>query len=149
MYHSSVGQNCVMELDFAVDRTGNIDPKHAARYREFGAWINSCYATPLAATGGFVNASQLELTVPAGAVVDRVAVGEDLSGGQRILAYTVEAQIDGQHWQPFASGTSVGHKHISLVSKPVNGVSRLRLTVTKSVAAPAIKLAAFAPCPKG
>ncbi len=40
-YHASVGQNSVLELDFAVDRTGRIDPVHAARYAEVacaGVW---------------------------------------------------------------------------------------------------------------
>jgi alpha-L-fucosidase len=86
IYHGTVGQNCVMELDFAVDRTGNIDPTHSARYKEFGDWIRKCYGTPLASTGtAFAQTMQLNLTVtkdPAGATVDRVTVREDLSKGQ-------------------------------------------------------------------
>ena len=43
VYHSTVGRNCVIELDFAIDREGLVDPVHAARYAEFGAWIHNCY----------------------------------------------------------------------------------------------------------
>ena len=28
-----------MELDFAIDRTGRVDPKHAALYKALGDWI--------------------------------------------------------------------------------------------------------------
>ena len=43
VYHTTVGRNCVIELDFAIDRDGLVDPVHATRYREFGDWISSCY----------------------------------------------------------------------------------------------------------
>ena len=147
MYHKSVGQNCVMELDFAIDRTGNIDPTHAARYQEFGDWIRACYGTSVAATSGFVNATQFELEIPGG-TIDRVAVREDLRGGQRVLGYTVEVLTSQSGWLPFANGTSVGNKHISIVT-PVKGASHLRLTVTSSVAPSSLSLAAFAPCSSG
>ena len=32
VYHNSVGRNTVMELDFAVDRSGQVDHKHATLY---------------------------------------------------------------------------------------------------------------------
>jgi hypothetical protein len=35
-------------MDFAIDRTGRVDSKHAARYKQFGAWLTSCYASPVA-----------------------------------------------------------------------------------------------------
>ena len=37
-----------MELDFAIDRTGNVAPAHAALYEAFGNWRRACYGTPLA-----------------------------------------------------------------------------------------------------
>ena len=43
VYHNSVGRNTVMELDFGIDRTGRVDPTHAALYATFGGWIKSCY----------------------------------------------------------------------------------------------------------
>jgi hypothetical protein len=32
-YHHSVGNNGVLELDFAIDDTGNVHPNHAAEYK--------------------------------------------------------------------------------------------------------------------
>ena len=35
-------------MDFAIDRTGRVDPKHEARYKEFGNWLKRCYSDPVA-----------------------------------------------------------------------------------------------------
>ena len=67
IYHDTVGANSVMELDFAIDRTGNIDPTHAQRYHEFGSWIRACYDTPVAQAAWSLTNS-LELTVAASSV---------------------------------------------------------------------------------
>jgi hypothetical protein len=42
----------VLEMDFAIDRTGRVDPIHAARYTELGDWIRSCYGTPVGEIAG-------------------------------------------------------------------------------------------------
>ena len=147
MYHHTVGSNAVMELDFAVDRTGNIDPRHAARYAEFGAWIRGCYGTPVAAAGWALGSSVV-LEVPGGGVeIDRVAVMEDISRGQRITEYTVEVQgRKGGDWLPFSVGTAVGHKRIDVVA-PGGAAVAVRVTISDGVELPAnISLAVFAPC---
>mmetsp|Transcript_30038 Transcript_30038/g.44514 ORF Transcript_30038/g.44514 Transcript_30038/m.44514 type:complete len:469 (+) Transcript_30038:78-1484(+) len=149
MYHGTVGQNGVMELDFAVDRTGNIDPTHSKRYFEFGDWIRACYGTPVATTGpSFEQTTVLNLTLtsdPAGVNIDRVVVMEDLSQGQVITQYSVEALLSGADaYTPFVNGTAVGHKHINIASAAIKATA-LRLTVDASVAPPSVSLAAFAP----
>ena len=144
MYHATVGANAVMELDFAIDRTGNVDPSHMERYLEFGNWVRNCYGAAAAATDWEL-ANQVELTVPAG--VDRIAISEDLSRGQRVTSYKVEAQDPTGVWRPFSEGSAVGHKRINLVKAPLGAASKLRLTVTDGVALPAnISLAAFMRC---
>ena len=52
VYHGTVGRNCVLELQFPVDRTGRIAQQHAAMYARLGGWIKSCYGSPLASTRG-------------------------------------------------------------------------------------------------
>jgi hypothetical protein len=44
MYHATVGSNSVMELDFAIDRTGNIDPTHAIRYSVYLLLASAVFA---------------------------------------------------------------------------------------------------------
>lgn len=148
MYHDTVGANSVMELDFAIDRTGNIDPMHAQRYREFGDWIQSCYGTVVATTGWSVTDSMILEIPSSAAAVDRIAIQEDIAQGQRITEFVVEYQSsDTSSWLPFASGTAVGHKRIAIAT--VTGqVSRLRLNITGGVELPAnVTLAAFAKAP--
>ena len=157
MYHHTVGQNGVMELDFAIDRTGNVDPTHAKAYAAFGSWIRACYDKPVGGKG-FTNTTVLEVSLPGnGHTIDRVAIQEDLKFGQRVTAYKVEArQMGSAAWRPFGSdktdsGSAVGHKKIDIVETPLLHVTALRLTITSTVASlmPSISLRAFAPCPKG
>jgi alpha-L-fucosidase len=154
MYHDSVGANAVMELDFAIDRTGNIDPSHARRYVELGSWIRGCYSTPLARTAWALSNS-LELTVVSPSdstadAIDRIVIQEDISRGQRITAYTVDAEVDGKWVLGWASGTAVGHKRIQVSQSGPKTITRLRLNVSAGVELPAnISLAAFKPCPSG
>jgi len=49
-YHATVGNNCVMELGFATDRSGLIPDDQVQRAAELGAFIRGCYGTPLAST---------------------------------------------------------------------------------------------------
>ena len=78
-------------------------------------------------------------------IIDRVMIGEDLTFGQLIRAYTVEVHIKGI-WVQFSNGTSIGHKKIDIASKGVLA-SALRLNVTASVSSVHIKrFSAFLPC---
>ena len=143
----STPTTAVLELDFAIDRTGKVAPLHEARYREFGAWITSCYGTPVAETMPTNGSSEVTLALPAGAVIDRVQIREDQSQGQRVRSFQVEVQV-GSAWQPFITGTGVGNRYIGVAPANVTGASALRLTVTGSIAPPQLaQFAAFAPCP--
>ncbi len=98
----------MLELDFAIDQNGLVAPDHAARYREFGDWIRSCYGTPVATTSGNGTVFQLNLTsyMPA---VDRIQIRENQAYGQRIRAYYVEYLAAGHvEWVHWFQGTSVG-----------------------------------------
>lgn len=147
VYHSSVGANGHLELDFAIDRTGGVDPAHAARYAEFGDWIRACYGTPLA-TGSAPASSPDSVTVAlaGGATVDRVGLSEDQSAGQLSIDYVVEVSVGGGAWAPFSSGTTIGARRID-VRAPVAGVTAVRATVVSAFAAPkGLRLAVYAPC---
>jgi alpha-L-fucosidase len=145
VYHDTVGRNGVLELDFAIDRTGLVDPDHVKRYQEFGTWIRACYDKPLAETFG--NATTLELSLPAGASVDRVTIQEDQRQGQRIRTWTLEEQASDGSWQELTAGTSVGNKRIALFNKTEAG--KLRMSVTSTDVPVITRFAAHAPCASG
>jgi alpha-L-fucosidase len=43
VYHKTVGNNGLLEMDLAINRDGIVEPSHAKRYKELGDWIRSCY----------------------------------------------------------------------------------------------------------
>ena len=60
---------------------------------------------------------------------------EDLSQGERIRAYRIEAKVDGR-WKTVAQGTAVGNKRIERF-EPVQA-SALRVRVEESIGEPVI-----------
>lgn len=146
VYHASVGANCVLELDFAIDKTGNVHPSHAKAYKSLGDWSRACYGTPLAGTSGSGTEFNVSLPGGAAAVVDRFIVQEDQTYGQRIRAFSIQALGDDGSWTDMASGSSVGQKRIALAPSPVKA-SVFRLSVSQATAEPMLlAFAAFAPC---
>jgi len=107
VYHSTVGQNGVLELDFAIAQNGQVDPTHAQRYLEFGNWIKNCYGTPVASTSG----NGTSFTITLNALVDRVVLQENQQYGQRVRNYTVSMMVqEGGQFIGFSAGTSIGNK---------------------------------------
>ena len=115
VYHNSVGRNTVMELDFAIDRTGQLEPSHAALYAALGGWIRTCYGTPvasgsvLAKTGAGSYSVEIDTGTTA---VDRIVIQENQTLGQRILRYRVIEVASGA---VLTHGESVGNKRIDML----------------------------------
>jgi alpha-L-fucosidase len=151
-YHRTVGNNCVMELGFAPLRSGLIPLDQVSRAKEFGDWIRTCYGNPAGSAnisrtkGGHDTTFTILLKKPS--AVDRVLIQEDISYGQRIREYQVEAKsASSDKWLPFSEGRSVGHKKIDLVSDQIDDVTALRLTLLASVGNPyMLAFQAFYPC---
>ena len=129
-YHNSVGNNGHLEIDFAVDRTGGIDPAHAAAYKLFGNWIRSCYGTPDATA--YLAAGTSSVIVPVTGSIDRIALSENQVTGQFIISWAAEALVAGS-WTPFVSGSTIGSKRIVVAAGPV-ATSSLRVTITSAFA---------------
>jgi hypothetical protein len=145
----------MLELDFAIDRTGNVNPAHVVQYAAFGNWIRSCYGNPVATMSGPAGATTLTLqplnpSSPSAPVsVDRVMIREDQSFGQAVLSYRVDYQASaGGAWQNFSSGRVIGNKRIDVLSGgPVSAVA-LRLTLTSTADTTHISnFSAFSPGP--
>jgi alpha-L-fucosidase len=89
-YHTSVGRNCKLVLDLAVNRDGIVDPKHASRYKEFGDFIRSCYGSALPSNFTCTNDNCI-LQFSSTQYVDRVVIREDLrsSAGANIRQWSM------------------------------------------------------------
>ena len=158
-YHATCGANTVMELDFAIDRTGNVDPAHAALYKAFGDWRRACYGSPIATTTLEPGASSVVLSLAggaAGALMDRVVLQEAVAVGnygQCVANYTLEVQLPSGEWLPFGvSGAHlIGNKRIELNAAtpgangpPVNATA-VRFNVTAEWCASNVNVSAFSP----
>eukprot|EP01083_Nonionella_stella_P289403 984790_1 len=100
VYHDTVGSNGVLELDFGIDRTGNVAPDQYIRYKQFGDWIRQCYGKSLNSThgkamNGHNNMMELEVMDSDSKMFDRVMIQEDLIQGQRVRAFDIT--INGVH----------------------------------------------------
>jgi hypothetical protein len=164
---ATIGANTVMELDFAIDRTGNVAPDHAALYKAFGDWRRACYDTPLASAQLPIGASTVTLQLApsgsAGVPFDRVVLQEALSGGQCVSNYSLEVQLGGGGgtWTAFGQTGAhlIGNKRIELggsgpgVLGPTLNATAVRFNVTATFWAssggcqPDVTVSAYAPGP--
>lgn len=130
VYHQTVGRNCLLELDLAPDRSGLIPARHAARYKELGDFIQSCYGQPIASprATNATTATGVSLTFEYPTAIDRIAMMEDQTNGQVIRSYEVYAKIvDAEEangtlevpWTLVSAGSSIGHKRIDLFDRAI------------------------------
>lgn len=154
-----------MELDFAIDRTGNVAPEHAALYKAFGDWRRTCYGAPLASASLPAGSSSLTLQIAPdngpGVAFDRVVLQEGLQGGQCVANYSLEVRIAGDAWVPFGQtgANLIGNKRIELggsgpgIQGPSLIVTAVRFNVTATFwmgsggCEPDVLVSAFAPGP--
>lgn len=128
VYHSTVGRNCQLELDVAPDRSGLVPARHAARYKQLGDFISSCYGGSLEATGAATDGGGYSLEFEHPTSIDRIVLMEDQTDGQVIRSYEVYARIvDALEangtlavpWTLVSNGTSIGHKRIDLFNEAI------------------------------
>jgi alpha-L-fucosidase len=100
------------------------------------------------ATDDGVTAGAVTLSWPKAITLDRVVLGEAIALGQRVSAWTVEAEIDGA-WTRMAAGTTIGVRRIASFT-PVT-TARLRISITNALACPTLTTvsAYLAPRPTG
>lgn len=166
IYEQSIGRGANLLLNVPPDRRGQIADVDAGRLRQFGTRIADTYSHDLArqataradtvrgdsaqfaasrvndgeastywATNDDLTTGTIELDWPRAVRFDRVVLQEPIALGQRVEAWTAEIERDGV-WTPAASGSTIGHKRIATFA-PVT-TARLRVSITKSRACPAI-----------
>jgi alpha-L-fucosidase len=133
VYHSTVGHNCLLQLDLTPDTNGLIPPIHAHRYKQLGDFIRSCYMEnirpPINST---CSQSQCFLLFDRPTTIDRLVLREDQQHGQLIRAYQIDIQIKvGDPWLFLLNGTSIGNKKIDLFKDGPIQVWSVRFTATQ------------------
>lgn len=138
MYYKSVGRNANLIIGAVPDTDGLIPEVDFNRYAEFGREIRRRFGRPLAQTKG--RGATLELMLKEPAEFNHVVIMEDVTCGERVREYVVEALIARGQWQKVCDGTSIGHKRLqTTVGEKAVEAAKVRLRVTQSVARPVIR----------
>jgi alpha-L-fucosidase len=123
LYFTSVGRNSKLLLNVPPTREGVLHDVDVARLADMHRRIGELLPTP------FGRASdQMTLTRPTS--VSIVDLREDLTAGQVVARYRVEAETNGA-WRTLARGTTIGYRKLHRL-EPVT-VSGVRLVVESAV----------------
>ncbi|MCL4106760.1 UNVERIFIED_CONTAM: hypothetical protein GTU68_048204 [Idotea baltica] len=164
IYYRSVGQNSTLLLNFPVDKRGLIHEKDQEQVLKMGAKIKEDFKTNLvhnatakssddrgsnfdakkaidndletywATIDGSVSGS---LTIDLGSetMINRIVLQEQISLGQRIKNFNIQAKINGE-WTIIANETTVGYKRI-LKLNPIK-TKTLKINITDARACPTL-----------
>lgn len=164
MYYESIGRNTTWLLNFPVDKRGLIHENDVAQLQKLTEVIRADFAEELA-KGNDISASnerggdftaeqaldddpksywaaedgvtQASLTVNFAEPItfNRFLVQENIALGQRVKAFTLEAEVEGS-WEEIASETTIGYKRI--LRLPETTATGIRLNITDAKACPTI-----------
>ncbi|MBC2866929.1 alpha-L-fucosidase [Streptomyces mexicanus] len=155
LYHSSVGRNAVLLLNVPPNTSGRIDDADVACLTGFGRAIEDLYrhnllrgARPSRVAEALTDprlgscwspaagarTATLELTLGRTTVFDRIRLGEDITRGQHVQQFAVDART-GTAWSTVATGTTIGYARILVLPAPVTA-ERIRVRVIRSRATP-------------
>ncbi|PHN03293.1 alpha-L-fucosidase [Flavilitoribacter nigricans] len=164
MYYESIGRNTTWLLNFPVDKRGLIHENDVAQLEKLTEVIKADFAEELA-KGNTISASNerggdytaaealdedpksywaaedgvteasLTINFDEAVTFNRLLVQENIALGQRVKAFTLEAEMDGS-WQEIASETTIGCKRI--LRLPETTATAVRLNITDAKACPTI-----------
>jgi len=136
IYYESVGRNSLLLLNVPPDERGHIDPVDSTRLMELRGALDTIFAENLA-DGARIRrkGNTWTVTLREPKAFNRLVLQEDLTLGQRIAAFTVEA-LTAEGWTPVAEETTVGFKRIVLL--PDVTASAVRIRVDEALAKPII-----------
>ena len=104
------------------------------------ARVNDGKADTYWATDDGVTSGSVTLTFAKPTRFERVVLQEFIRLGQRVEAFTVEAEVDGA-WKTVAEGTTIGYKRI--VSFEPTTAARVRVNITRARACPTLATVAI------
>ena len=145
-YYKSVGRNSTLLLNFPIAPNGRIHPTDSLRGIAFKKMIDEVFQKNIVKEvkhPNLVNRS-FTLTFKKPTAVNRFLAEEDISLGQRVKKFTLEAFVDGQ-WIPLKDElveghdglTTIGHRRI--ICFPTVKATQLRFTITDCKAEPVIQ----------
>lgn len=133
IYFQSVGYNSVLLLNVPPDHRGLISDSDANRLKELGEYINTVFADNKLVGGETEKVVKMgesvEYPLQSDEPVNVFMVGEEITKGQRVEEFTVEAFVDGD-WKELGKGTTIGYKR--LMRFPACRTEKIRFRLNQS-----------------
>lgn len=130
IYFKSVGYNSVLLLNIPPDLRGLINENDVQRLKEFTSYLKKTFARNYVLKGNEAwhgtSGTVRQYDIQKDALVNAFMIQEDISKGQRIESFLVEAYKDGS-WIHMAEGTTVGYKRLVRFSD--TRPERIRVTI--------------------
>ena len=117
IYFGSVGRNAVLLLNVPPDTRGRIPEADSIRLMEFKAARDAIFSHE------------------ADSRFNVVCLQEDISKGQRVAEFAVDALVEGE-WKEIAHGTTIGYKRLLKVDE--TNSTKVRVRVLKSYGKPRV-----------
>lgn len=133
IYFKSVGYNSVLLLNIPPDLRGLINENDVQRLKEFSSYLKKTFARNYVLKGNEAwhgtSGTVRQYDIQKDALVNAFMIQENISKGQRIESFLVEAYKDGS-WIHMAEGTTVGYKRLVRFSD--TRPERIRVTIRSS-----------------
>lgn len=132
IYFQSVGYNSVLLLNIPPDRRGLIHEADIKRLKDFAAYRKRVFADNRVKKGrkywDAVSGSEAVYSLKPESEINVVMLQEDITKGQRVESFTVEALTD-NGWKEVGKGTTIGYKRI--LRFPAVSADRLRVRINE------------------
>ena len=130
IYYTSVGRNSVLLLNIPPDTRGLIHEIDAQRIKDLREYLDKTFAEnlvefQLSLWSAHVGESR-EFAVKTGRPFNTIRIREDITKGQRVESFTLEALSDGS-WAKIAEGTTIGY--CRLLKFPDTSAEKIRITI--------------------
>lgn len=130
IYFKSVGYNSVLLLNIPPDLRGVINENDVQRLKEFSSYLKKTFARNYVLKGNEAwhgtSGTVRQYDIQKEALVNAFMIQEDISKGQRVESFLVEAYKDGS-WIHMAEGTTIGYKRLVRFSD--TRPERIRVTI--------------------
>lgn len=130
IYFKSVGYNSVLLLNIPPDLRGLINENDVQRLKEFSSYLKKTFARNYVLKGNEAwhgtSGTVRQYDIQKDALVNAFMIQEDISKGQRVESFLVEAYKDGS-WIHMAEGTTIGYKRLVRFSD--TRPERIRVTI--------------------
>ena len=130
IYFQSVGYNSVLLLNIPPDRRGLIHEADIKRLKEFADYRQQTFADNRVKNGrkywSTTSGGEAVYALKSKSEINLVMLQEDITKGQRVEAFTVEALTD-KGWKEVGKGTTIGYKR--MLRFPTVNASKLRVKI--------------------